>query len=115
MQGRAGRGAVWEVSADLKRALEIALADNFALFDALVRIHAFVVAGRHMNDSDRTVIADALTRSHPGQALRAELDAARAIVEALRGHRDAGGEVWYSIDRAFEAYDAARRARKVQE
>lgn len=40
--------------------------------------------------------------------LLAELREARKIVETLRRHRDAGGEVWGSINRDFAAYDKAR-------
>jgi hypothetical protein len=58
-----------------------------------------------------TAIAAMLITEHPGAALLAELEAARTIVATLRQHRDAGGEVWGSIDRDFAAYDAAVKAR----
>lgn len=50
---------------------------------------------------------DTLSLSSPGAKLLAELETARAIITTLRRHRDAGGEVWRSIDRDFAAYDAA--------
>ena len=48
---------------------------------------------------------------HPGASLLAELAHVRAIVTALRMHRDAGGEVWHSIDADLAAYDKAVKAR----
>lgn len=57
--------------------------------------------------SMRGVASAALARLHPGTALLAELEAARAIVKTLRMHRDAGGEVWHSIDADLAAYDEA--------
>jgi hypothetical protein len=57
----------------------------------------------------RDTMAEAVRCLHPGASLLAELAAARAIVKTLRMHRDAGGEVWHSIDADLAAYDEATK------
>ena len=90
-----------------RRAREMADADNAALMQALEHAgEMFTIKGA------RVVARDALARNHPGAALLAELDAAREIVATLRRHWNVGGEVWGSIDRDFDAYDAAVKASK---
>lgn len=44
------------------------------------------------------------------QALLAELEAARGLIDLMRAHFDAGGEVPGSFPARLDAYDAAREA-----
>lgn len=63
----------------------------------------------HVDHPATATVGHVLINRKAGAKLLAELNAAREIVEALRRHRDAGGEVWRSIDRDFDAYDEATR------
>ncbi len=89
--------------ASLRRRADQAEADNAALRQAL----EYTVQGYGIKGSGQPALL-ALAAEHPGAALQSELVLARAIVTALRMHRDAGGEVWHSIDADLAAYDAAK-------
>ncbi len=88
--------------------LEAAQADVLALRDGICRYAEAAPDARGALYHRLFVLTIA---DHPGAALQSELAAARAVVAALRMHRDAGGEVWHSIDADLAAYDKAVKAR----
>lgn len=79
-----------------------ASADNGALYLALERLLAFVTTGRVLPDDDRALIERALTADHPGRALLAELDAARAVVVQAQAWREA----FEQLDGVYDAEQA---------
>jgi len=94
-------------------------ADNGALYLALERLLAFTISGRVLPDADRALIERAVSSDHPGRALLAELDAARAVVAAAQDVLDNAAPVENDVhavpdmqiarlDRAMHAATKAR-------
>ncbi len=99
--------------ASLRQRAERAEADSAALREALEQVQNILDRGQEIGADDvpiyaLTDIVNPVLIEHPGAALQSELAQARAIVTTLRMHRDAGGEVWHSIDADLAAYDAAK-------